>query len=103
MEIHRRAANNALRRLALSGMLRVSGRERAIPYLRQVAESDDVTAESAVTALIVDVYGDANGATPTEKAASNRVLRELYDRGTVKDEYAKRALASWAGTQGWRR
>lgn len=99
IQVHRGAALSSLRSLALTAMLGVAGRSRALAYLREVAASSDSTSLTAVNALIIDANGGSLGGlkpSSTERGESRNILRELFQQHLVTNSQAKALLEAWA-------
>jgi hypothetical protein len=94
IRVHREAHDIVTRRVALSGILEVGDRERALGYLRQLATSDDETAWGAIEELAKDVIHSGG-------ADSKALLKELYEKKLVRDPSAERSLLFFATAQGW--
>jgi hypothetical protein len=97
--VHRRAMSPSVRRLALFAMLESTQHTRAIAYLRQVAESDDSTAYSAIDALNREASGPGVAgedlATAAEREQSRAALFALWARRRVTNRMAYESLAMW--------
>jgi hypothetical protein len=96
--LHRRAPSLRIRARALSGMLASPSHARAVGYLRDVAESSDVTAYDAVFLLISDANGGSwSGIQPTasQRQESIAAVKALQSRGRVTDTKAANILEGW--------
>jgi hypothetical protein len=97
--IHQHANVRTLRVIALDAMTAVPNRTRALAYLREVAVSEDSTADAAISALITDADGGSwFGPKPTtgEQAESRSILRGLLEQRRVTDRTAVEVLQAWA-------
>jgi hypothetical protein len=98
--VHLRASSRRIRHRALIYMLSAPEHERAVAYVRQVAESSDSTAYDAVRALIDDTNGGHGwGLPPTaaERQQSVAALKALAARGRVTNTVAKIHLENFVG------
>jgi hypothetical protein len=98
IKAHRDASAKYVRQKALTGMLSVAGRARALAYLSNIAESNDPTAYDAVNALVVDANGGSwTGLNPTagQQRESISALKELATRGEVRNRAAAVLLEKW--------
>lgn len=88
IRIHREAREPLLRAHTLYMLPIVQGRERALPYLREVAASKDPTAAFAVFSLMGDARGGLSGigrTTVAERQESRAILSELLRRELIAD------------------
>ena len=102
VRVHQRATAADVRARALAGLLSVTlPRTRAIAYLREVAESKDPTAYSAMEFLITDARGGSWGGispTPPQQQESATALRGMVATQRVTDPRAIELLSGWVAS-----
>ena len=100
IRIDKSATNKFIRARALSGLLSVGERTKALTYLSEVAISADPSAVAAVRSLVIDCDGRSGwigGPTPTieERGQSRRILLDLATNQRARNSDAAEALRRW--------
>jgi hypothetical protein len=98
IRVHREAHVEYMRIRALFFIPAMQDRTRALAYLRDVATSQDRTAEYAVRTLVRDLHGGVFGAmppTPEQQRETIAILTTLSNGRQARDSSAAKALEEW--------
>lgn len=97
IRIQQGASERRVRARALALILRQPDRERALAYVRQVAQSSGDDGYDATFALLNEASGGVAEypPTPAEQAEALATLRELNDKHLVKNSLAAYELPQW--------
>jgi hypothetical protein len=91
MRIAEDGGDVGLRAAALWSLTKLPNKSKLLPFLRQVAESQNSAAFSAVTLLAQETGPEGRS-----------MARELYLNGQITEPVAKHVAASFAGAYQWR-
>lgn len=101
VQIDRASHSGVVRRAVAQGLVGI-GPSRALPYLRDVAESsDDDAADYALHVIGRIASSKAARITSSDRAAAQTILKDLSENDLVKAPDAAQTLCEWAINEHW--